>query len=440
MDSESLDALAADILRLTEEYAIEKLKNVEFNPGVDMVPVSGKTLDPSDFVSLVESSLDGWLTSGRFTAEFERQLAQFVGTRSTLFVNSGSSANLVALSGLTSPKLGDRALKKGDEVLTVAMGFPTTINPIIQNNLKPVLVDVDLDTLGANTQQLEEAISPRTKAIMMAHTLGNPFDLDAVQRLCKENNLWLIEDACDALGSTYRGQRAGSFGDIATLSFYPAHHITTGEGGAVLIKSPLVKRQVESFRDWGRDCYCETGKDNTCAKRFEWKLGELPVGYDHKYTYSHIGYNLKATEMQAALGISQLAKIEYFIRKRKENYAYLREHLAQIEGLSIAKAIEHSDPSWFGCPITLEPNHPVNREDLLRFLDSRKIGTRLLFAGNITKQPGYQHVDFRIVGNLENTDIVMRRSFWVGVFPGLTKPMLDYVITSISDYMSGKVS
>jgi CDP-6-deoxy-D-xylo-4-hexulose-3-dehydrase len=439
MDSESLNTLAADILRLTEEYAIEKLKNPEFNPGVDIVPVSGKTLDASDFVSLVESSLDGWLTSGRFTAEFERQLAQFIGTRSALFVNSGSSANLAAISGLTSPKLGDRALKKGDEVLTVAMGFPTTINPIIQNNLKPVLVDVDLDTLGANTQQLEEAISPKTKAIMMAHTLGNPFDLDAVQRLCKENNLWLIEDACDALGSTYRGQRAGSFGDIATLSFYPAHHITTGEGGAVLIKSPLVKRQVESFRDWGRDCYCETGKDNTCAKRFEWKLGDLPAGYDHKYTYSHIGYNLKATEMQAALGISQLARIEYFIHKRKENYTYLREQLIQIEGLSVAKAIEHSDPSWFGCPITLDPSCPINREDLLRFLDSRKIGTRLLFAGNITKQPGYKHVDFRIVGNLANSDIVMRRTFWVGVFPGLTKPMLDYVISSISEFMSGKV-
>jgi CDP-6-deoxy-D-xylo-4-hexulose-3-dehydrase len=273
---------------------------------------------------------------------------------------------------------------------------------------------------------------------MMAHTLGNPFDLDTVQRLCKENNLWLIEDSCDALGSTYRGQRTGSFGDTATLSFYPAHHITTGEGGAVFVKSPLVKKQVESFRDWGRDCYCETGRDNTCAKRFGWQLGDLPDGYDHKYTYSHIGYNLKATDMQAALGITQLAKVELFIHKRKENYEYLRKHLSQIEGISIAKATEHSDPSWFGCPITLDPSHPVNREDLLRFLDSRKIGTRLLFAGNITKQPAYRNVDFRIVGDLKNSDIVMTRSFWVGVYPGLTTPMLDYVISSISEFMSGK--
>ena len=318
------------------------------------------------------------------------------------------------------------------------MGFPTTLNPIIQNALRPVVVDVDLDTLDANSARLEEAISPKTKAIMMAHTLGNPFDLDTVQRLCKEHDLWLIEDSCDALGSTYRGQRTGSFGDTATLSFYPAHHITTGEGGAVFVKSPLVKKQVESFRDWGRDCYCETGKDNTCAKRYGWKLGDLPEGYDHKYTYSHIGYNLKATDMQASLGISQLAKVELFIQKRKENYEYLRKHLSRLEGLSIAVATEHSEPSWFGCPITLDPSHPVNREDLLRFLDSRKIGTRLVFAGNITKQPAYKDVDFRVVGDLTNTDIVMTRSFWVGVYPGLTTPMLDYVIESISDFMSGK--
>jgi CDP-6-deoxy-D-xylo-4-hexulose-3-dehydrase len=274
---------------------------------------------------------------------------------------------------------------------------------------------------------------------MMAHTLGNPFDLDTVQRLCKEYNLWLIEDSCDALGSTYRGQRTGSFGDTATLSFYPAHHITTGEGGAVFVKSPLVKKQVESFRDWGRDCYCETGKDNTCAKRFGWKLGDLPEGYDHKYTYSHIGYNLKATDMQAALGLTHLAKVELFIQKRKDNYDYLKKHLSNIEGLSIAEATANSEPSWFGCPITLDPKHPVNREDLLRFLDSRKIGTRLLFAGNITKQPAYKDVDFRVVGDLTNTDIVMTRSFWVGVYPGLTTQMMDYVIESITDFMSGKV-
>ena len=433
-----LSSLREQILSLTRDYANKLLESHSFNPGEDTIPVSGKVLTSEDFTSLVDSSLDGWLTAGRFTVDFERQLAQFVGARSALFVNSGSSANLVALSGLTSQKLGKRALKPGDEVLTVAMGFPTTVNPIIQNGMRPVVVDVDLKTLDAIPERLEEAISPKTRAIMMAHTLGNPFDLDTVQRLCKENDLWLIEDSCDALGSTYRGQRTGSFGDTATLSFYPAHHITTGEGGAVLVKSPLVKKQVESFRDWGRDCYCETGKDNTCAKRFGWQLGDLPEGYDHKYTYSHIGYNLKATDMQAALGITQLAKVEFFIQRRKENFEYLRKHLSQIEGLSIATATEHSDPSWFGCPITLDPNHPVNREDLLRFLDSRKIGTRLLFAGNITKQPAYKNVDFRVVGDLKNSDIVMTRSFWVGVYPGLTTPMLDYVIASISDFMSGK--
>jgi CDP-4-dehydro-6-deoxyglucose reductase, E1 len=435
----SLSKLRLEIINLTQNYAHSLLVARPFSPGKDPVPVSGKVLTSEDFAAMVDSVLDGWLTAGRFTEDFERKLAQFVGARSALFLNSGSSANLVALSGLTSPKLGDRALKSGDEVLTVAMGFPTTVNPIIQNGLKPVVVDVDLGTLDANSTRLAEAIGPKTKAIMMAHTLGNPFDLDTVQRLCKENSLWLIEDSCDALGSTYRGQRTGSFGDTATLSFYPAHHITTGEGGAVFVKSPLVKKQVESFRDWGRDCYCETGKDNTCAKRYGWKLGDLPEGYDHKYTYSHIGYNLKATDMQAALGITQLAKAELFIKKRKDNYEYLRKYLSKVEGLSIATATEHSDPSWFGCPITLDPTHPVNREDLLRFLDSRKIGTRLVFAGNIIKQPAYKDVDFRIVGDLKNTDIVMTRSFWVGVYPGLTIPMLNYVIESISDFMSGKV-
>ena len=438
LSDNNLETLRNQILTLTREYADKLLAPKSFSPGQDPVPVSGKVLTSEDFSALVESSLDGWLTAGRFTTDFERQLAQFVGARSALFVNSGSSANLVALSGLTSHKLGDRALKPGDEVLTVAMGFPTTVNPIIQNGLKPVVVDVDLDTLDANSTRLEEAISTKTKAIMMAHTLGNPFDLDTVQRLCKENNLWLIEDSCDALGSTYRGQRTGSFGDTATVSFYPAHHITTGEGGAVFVKSPLVKKQVESFRDWGRDCYCETGKDNTCAKRYGWQLGDLPKGYDHKYTYSHIGYNLKATDMQAALGITQLAKVELFIQKRKENYEYLRKQLSQIEGLSVAVATQNSDPSWFGCPITLDPSHPVNREDLLRFLDSRKIGTRLVFAGNITKQPAYKNTEFRVVGNLTNTDIVMTRSFWVGVYPGLTTPMMDYVISSIADFMTGK--
>ena len=439
MSDQDLSELRKEILNLTEKYALQLTQEKPFRPGEDPVPVSGKVLTSSDFRSLVDSSLDGWLTAGRFTEKFERELARFVGARSALFVNSGSSANLVALSGLTSKKLGDRALKPGDEVLTVAMGFPTTVNPVIQNGLTPVVVDINLETLDAIPQKLEEAISNKTKAIMMAHTLGNPFDLDTVQRLCKEHNLWLIEDSCDALGSTYRGQRTGSFGDTATVSFYPAHHITTGEGGAVFVKSPLVKKQVESFRDWGRDCYCETGKDNTCAKRFGWQLGDLPEGYDHKYTYSHIGYNLKATDMQAALGLSQLDKLDFFINKRRENYDYLKKHLETIEGVMVAQATPNSEPSWFGMPITLDPKHPVNREDLLRFLETRKIGTRLLFAGNITKQPAYKDVNFRKVGSLQNTDTVMLRSFWVGVYPGLTTRMLDYVIESISDFMTRKV-
>ncbi len=439
MSDQDLNELRQEILDLTEKYALQLTQEKPFRPGEDPVPVSGKVLTSSDFRSLVDSSLDGWLTAGRFTEKFERELARFVGARSALFVNSGSSANLVALSGLTSKKLGDRALKPGDEVLTVAMGFPTTVNPIIQNGLTPVVVDVNLETLDAIPQMLEEAISNKTKAIMMAHTLGNPFDLDTVQRLCKEHDLWLIEDSCDALGSTYRGQRTGSFGDTATVSFYPAHHITTGEGGAVFIKSPLVKKQVESFRDWGRDCYCETGKDNTCAKRFGWQLGDLPDGYDHKYTYSHIGYNLKATDMQAALGLSQLDNLDFFIKRRRENYDYLKKHLETIEGVKVAQATPNSEPSWFGMPITLDPKHPVNREDLLRFLETRKIGTRLLFAGNITKQPAYKDVYFRKVGSLQNTDTVMLRSFWVGVYPGLTNQMLDYVIETISDFMLGRV-
>ena len=387
-------------------------------------------------MALVDSSLDGWLTAGRFTAEFERKLAKYIGVRSALFVNSGSSANLIALSGLTSPKLGKKALKPGDEVLTVAMGFPTTVNPIIQNGMRPVVVDVDLETYDAKADRLREAVGPKTRAIMMAHTLGNPFDLDTVRELCDEHNLWLVEDSCDALGSTYDGQKTGSFGDTATASFYPAHHITTGEGGAVFVKSPLVKKQVESFRDWGRDCYCETGHDDTCNKRFGWTLGDLPEGYDHKYIYTHIGYNLKATDMQAALGLSQLTKLDEFSDARKKNFKYLLKKFKGVQGLILPKATPKSDPSWFGFPITLDPSHPVNREDLLRFLDSRKIGTRLMFAGNIMKQPAYRNVDFRVVGDLTNTDIVMRRTFWVGVYPGLTEPMLDYIAESITDFVN----
>jgi CDP-6-deoxy-D-xylo-4-hexulose-3-dehydrase len=424
------------ILRDVREYAAESLAAREFVPGTSPVPVSGKVLDGDDIAALVDASLDGWLTAGRFTEEFQRSLARYVGARGSVFVNSGSSANLVALSALTSPKLGKRALKEGDEVLTVAMGFPTTVNPIIQNRLKPVMVDVELGTYDAISDRLREAVGPRTRAVMMAHTLGNPFDLDTVRELCKEHGMWLVEDSCDALGSTYGGKRTGSFGDTATVSFYPAHHITTGEGGAVFFRSPLVKKQIESFRDWGRDCYCETGHDNTCLKRFEWQLGDLPEGYDHKYIYSHIGYNLKATDMQAALGVSQLAKLDHFVERRKENYRYLTSRLEGTEGLLLPRATPNSDPSWFGYPITLDPELPVNRENLLRFLDARHIGTRLMFAGNILRQPAYRNVEARVVGDLTNTDIVMRRTFWVGTYPGLTEPMLDYIADSILEFIS----
>jgi len=437
--SESIDpqqALREKILDATREFAATQLAPEPFVPGETPVPVSGKVLDPDDYANLVDASLDGWLTAGRFTADFERGLARFVGTRGAVFVNSGSSANLLALSALTSPKLGKRALKPGDEVLTVAMGFPTTVNPIVQNGLRPVMVDVELGTYDAMADRLREAVGPKTKAVMMAHTLGNPFNLDLVTELCKEHDLWLIEDNCDALGSTYRGQRTGSFGDVASVSFYPAHHITTGEGGAVLHKSPLVRRQIESFRDWGRDCYCETGKDNTCQKRFEWKLGDLPEGYDHKYTYSHIGYNLKATDMQAALGVSQLNKLERFIADRRRNFDYLHRRLSGNEALLLPTATEHAEPSWFGFPITLQPEHPVNREELLRFLDERKIGTRLLFAGNVLKQPAYRNVDARVVGDLTNTDIVMTRTFWVGIHPQLAEAQLDYIADSIIEFVA----
>ena len=435
MTDSSLDSDRIEILDKVRKFAEAKLQLSAFNPGESNVPVSGKVLDSEDFVALVDSSLDGWLTSGRYTEEFERELAKFIGARGSKFVNSGSSANLVALSALTSPKLGPKALKAGDEVVTVAMGFPTTVNPIIQNGLKPVVVDVELGTYDAVASQLEAAIGPKTRAIMMAHALGNPFNLDLVQELCKRHDLWLVEDSCDALGSTYRGQKTGSFGDTATISFYPAHHITTGEGGAVLFKSPLVMRQIESFRDWGRDCYCETGCDNTCLKRFEWQLGELPEGYDHKYIYSHIGYNLKATDMQAALGLSQLAKLEKFIAARKFNFDYIYEKLDGVKGLILPQATPNSDPSWFGFPITMKDNSPVSRLDLLTYLDQNKVGTRLPFAGNLTRQPYMLGRNFRVVGELTNTDVVMNNTFWIGVQPALTKDMMQFAVSKIEAFL-----
>lgn len=406
-----------------------------FFPGETPIPVSGKILDAEDFVALVEASLEGWLTAGRFHEDFERSLARYVGVRSALFVNSGSSANLVALSALTSPKLGKRALRPGDEVITVAAGFPTTVNPIIQNRLVPVFVDIEIGTYDAIVDQIREAISPKTRAIMIAHTLGNPFDVDQIKSICMEHDLWLIEDSCDALGSTYRGKRTGGFGDTATVSFYPAHHITTGEGGAVFVNSPLIKKQVESFRDWGRDCYCATGHDNTCHKRFEWQLGDLPKGYDHKYIYSHIGYNLKATDLQAALGVSQLKKLDHFVAKRKANFTFLKDSLSDISEFIMPEPTKNSDPSWFGFPITIRPESGVNRTELLRYLDEKKIGTRLLFAGNLLKQPAYRNIEHRVVGNLQNSDLVMANTFWLGVFPGLNSEMLGYVSEVIHDFL-----
>ena len=431
MDEKSA-RLRKQILELTAQYFTEANPRRDFHPGVSAVPVSGKVIDGDDISSVVDSALDGWFTTGRFAKDFERKLARFVGVRSASLVNSGSSANLVAISALTSPKLGDRQLKPGDEVITVAAGFPTTVNPIIQNRLVPVFVDVTLPTYEIDTSQLEAARSEKTKAVMIAHTLGNVFDLDAVTEFTRKYDLWLIEDCCDALGSTYRGRNVGTFGDIATVSFYPAHHITMGEGGAVLTDKPALQVLIESFRDWGRDCWCDPGKDNTCGKRFDWELGTLPCGYDHKYTYSHIGYNLKATDMQAALGVSQIAKLPEFIKRRKENFSYLRDALKQMEKfLILPDATPHSDPSWFGFPIGVREDAPFTRDDLTRTLEDNKIGTRLLFAGNLVRQPAYQGSKFRIIGNLSNTNFVMTNVFWVGVYPGLTTPMLDFVANSV---------
>jgi len=427
--------LRKQILELTAQYVVEVNPRADFFPGVSAVPVSGKVIDGDDISSVVDSALDGWFTTGRFAKDFERKLARFVGVRSASLVNSGSSANLVAVSALTSPKLGDRQLKPGDEVITVAAGFPTTVNPIIQNRLVPVFVDVTLPTYEIDVSQLEAARSDKTKAVVIAHTLGNVFDLDAVTEFTRKYNLWLIEDCCDALGSTYRGKKVGTFGDIATVSFYPAHHITMGEGGAVLTDKPALQVLIESFRDWGRDCWCEPGKDNTCGKRFDWQLGTLPCGYDHKYTYSHIGYNLKATDMQAALGVSQIAKLPHFIERRKENFSYLRKALQPLdEFLILPEPTPNSDPSWFGFPIGVREDVSFKRDDLTRALENRKIGTRLLFAGNLVRQPAYEGSEFRVVGDLPNTNFVMSNVFWVGVYPGLTKPMLDFIASTIVDF------
>lgn len=433
--SQRSEELRKDILELVVAYHAEAFPERSFDPGSSSVPVSGKVIDGQDLKTLVDSALDCWFTTGRFAKEFEKRLARFVGVRGCSLVNSGSSANLIALTALTSTKLGDRQLKPGDEVITVAAGFPTTVNPIIQNRLVPVFIDVALPTLEVDVTQLESALSSKTRAIMIAHTLGNPFDLGAVMTFARKYNLWVIEDCCDALGATYQGQKVGTFGDLATLSFYPAHHITMGEGGAVLTNTPLLQTLVESFRDWGRDCWCEPGVDNTCGKRFDWQLGTLPCGYDHKYTYSHIGYNLKATDMQAALGLSQLDKIEYFIERRRDNFAYLRVALAPLEEvLMLPMATEGSNPSWFGFPLGVREEAPFTRDQLVKALEAQKIGTRLMFAGNLLRQPAYQGIELRQIGDLPNTDFVMRNVFWIGVFPGLSTVMLDHIVQTIIQF------
>jgi len=429
--------LRKQILELSAQYFAETSNSGEFIPGQSPIPVSGKVIDGGDVSAVVDSALDAWFTTGRFAEDFESKLARFVGVRSASLVNSGSSANLLAVSALTSPKLGDRRLKPGDEVITVAAGFPTTVNPIIQNRLVPVFVDVILPTYEIDVTQLEAARSEKTKAVFIAHTLGNVFDLDAVLAFVHKYNLWLIEDCCDALGSTWKGRRAGTFGDISTLSFYPAHHITMGEGGALMTDRPILQVLIDSFRDWGRDCWCEPGKDNTCGKRFDWQLGTLPCGYDHKYTYSHIGYNLKATDMQAALGLSQIDKLPHFIARRKQNFAYLKEALKPLEEyLILPQATEHSDPSWFGFPIGVRVDAPFTRDELTGALEARKIGTRLMFAGNLLRQPAYQGWEHRVVGELPNSDFVMNQVFWIGVFPGLTTEMLDFIVKTAMEFVA----
>jgi len=434
-----LDKLRSQISELVQQYANVAYTPKPFVPGQSPVPVSGKVIGAKELQLMVDASLDGWLTTGRFNAMFEECLAKFLGVKYLITVNSGSSANLVAFSTLTSPKLGDRAIQQGDEVIGVAAGFPTTVNPILQFGAVPVFVDVDLATHNIDASKIEAAITPKTKAIMLAHSLGNPFNLDVVTALCKKYNLWLVEDCCDALGATYNGQLVGTFGDIATLSFYPAHHITMGEGGAVFTNNAELKLIAESFRDWGRDCYCPPGKDNTCDKRFCWTKkdlgGDLPDGYDHKYTYSHLGYNLKISDMQAACALAQMGRVEEFIAKRRANFRYLKKRLKSCEDfLHLPEATPNSEPSWFGFPLIVKDSAGVKRADLINFLEENNIGTRLLFAGNLTKQPYMAGRNFRVSGELTNTDVVMNQTFWLGTFPGLTTEHLDYIVQKLEEF------
>jgi len=429
------EKLRKEILKLVNQYGSMDSDTSLFKEGESTIPPSGKVIGGNELEMMTDAVLDGWLTTGRFNEKFEKKLGEYLSVKHVLTTNSGSSANLLAFTALTSPKLGDRAIQPGDEVITVAAGFPTTVNPMLQNNCVPVFVDVDIPTYNINTDLLEEAYSKKTKAVMIAHTLGNPYNLKAVKAFTEKYNLWLIEDCCDALGSEYNGQRVGSFGDIGTLSFYPAHHITMGEGGAVFTNNSELRKCIESFRDWGRDCYCQPGCDNTCGKRFSWQLGDLPSGYDHKYTYSHLGYNLKITDMQAACGLAQLDQVDEFVQTRKDNFSYLTEKLQNLtDYLILPEATENSTPSWFGFPITIKQNAGTSRLMLLKYLDQYNIGTRLLFAGNLTKQPYFEGRKYRIVGNLVNTDIIMNQSFWLGVYPGLCNEQLDYIVDRLETY------
>jgi len=430
------DSLRKDIAELVSQYAALQYAEKPFEAGKTVVPPSGKVIGETELQYMVEASLDGWLTTGRFNDQFEKELAEFIGINHLITVNSGSSANLVAFSTLTSPKLGSRAIKKGDEVIGVAAGFPTTVNPVVQFGAVPVFVDVDSETHNINADLVEAAITPKTKAIMLAHTLGNPFNLEKIKQICEKHHLWLIEDCCDALGAKYNGQHVGTFGDIATCSFYPAHHITMGEGGAVFTNDPQLAVIAESFRDWGRDCYCAPGCDDTCGKRFSQQHGTLPHGYDHKYTYSHLGYNLKITDMQAACGLAQLKRLPEFITKRNENFNYLSQKLSTLSDfIELTKPTENSEPSWFGFPITVKESSGVSRVDLTKYLDQNKIGTRLLFAGNLTRQPDFEGLEYRVVGELTNTDITMHQTLWLGIYPGLGKEQLDYIAEKMEEFV-----
>jgi CDP-6-deoxy-D-xylo-4-hexulose-3-dehydrase len=427
--------LKKKILNLVDQFAVDKFSQKDFIPGVTSVPVSGKVLDAEELKYMVEASLDGWLTTGRFNKEFEEKIASFVGAKLAMTVNSGSSANLLAFMTLTSPKLKERAILQGDEVISVAAGFPTTINPIIQFGAIPVFIDIDIPTYNIQVDEIESAISKKTKAIMIAHSLGNPFDVKKIREICDKYNLWLIQDSCDALGAKFDDKPLGFYGDIGTVSFYPAHHITMGEGGLVYTNSIKLKKIAESFRDWGRDCYCETGKDNTCNKRFNWQLGDLPKGYDHKYTYTHMGYNFKITDMQAACGLAQLNKIEVFIKKRLDNFNYLYKLFSNLSNYFILpEKTKNSEPSWFGFLLTIKDNK-INRNELLKFLDEKKIGTRLLFSGNVIKQPYMFGKKYIIHKSLKNTDKVMNDSFWLGVYPGLERKHLDYVYSIVQEFI-----